>query len=166
MDAAVSEVAHNTASIAPWTWATFALVVWVLHKFAWKPILSGLDAREKRIRDAVEGAEKVSQELASLEAKRQAMLAEVEARSQQAIAQAREAAIEVANNVEKRSVEKVKILYENAERDIEAMKNSAIAALKREQVELILAVASRVIASDMNSEKNRALTDKLLAELN
>lgn len=155
-----------SVSVTFWLWITFAVVSVVLYKIAWKPILEGLDAREKKIRDAIEGADKVQKALATIDATRQAMLAEVETKSQQAIAQARAAAIEAATGVEKRSAEKIKILYENAERDIEAMKNSAIAALKKEQLELILKVAGKVVASDMNTEKNRVLTDKLLAELN
>lgn len=159
-------LAHNAEVVVRWTWITFGVVAFVLYKIAWKPILAGLDAREKRIRDAIEGADKVSKELAAIDATRQAMLAEVEAKSQQAIAQARAAAIEAATGVERRSAEKVKILYENAERDIEAMKNSALASLKKEQLDLILKVAGKVVALDMNTEKNRVLTDKLLAELN
>lgn len=153
------------ALVAVWTWITFGVVAFVLYKIAWKPILAALDARENRIRHAVDDADRLRKELESLETKRRAMLAEVDARTQQLIAEARAGAAHAAENVERRSAEKVKILYENAERDITALKNAAIMDIRQEQMNLILGVASRLVAADMDTEKNRALTDKLLAEL-
>jgi F-type H+-transporting ATPase subunit b len=153
------------ALVAVWTWITFGVVAFVLYKIAWKPILAALDAREDRIRQSVGEADRLRAELAALDDKRRAMLAEVETRTQQLIAEARAGAAHAAENVERRSVEKVKILYENAERDITAMKRAALAEIRTEQLNLILGVAGRLVAADMDTEKNRALTDKLLAEL-
>ena len=49
-----------------WTWVTFFILLFILYKFAWKPILGGLAAREKKIRESLENAEKIKQELENL----------------------------------------------------------------------------------------------------
>ncbi|MDA0577633.1 MAG: F0F1 ATP synthase subunit B [Verrucomicrobia bacterium] len=146
------------------TWIAFGIMAAVLYKVAWKPILAGLDAREGRIRQALDDADKARATLAQMEETRRTALAETELQCKAMIGRARDAAAEAASHVEAKAHERVKVLYENAERDIEAMKNRIITEIRHEQANLIVQVSGRLIAQNLDAEKNRVLADKLIAE--
>jgi F-type H+-transporting ATPase subunit b len=148
-----------------WTWIVFGLVSLVLYKAAWKPILSALDAREERVRNALAEARQAEDSLVQLEETRRRLLAETEVQTETLIAEARRAAAQAAETVEKRAQDKVRILYENAERDIEALRQRVESDLRGRHVELVVQLAGRVVQDNMDTEKNRQLVDRLLAEL-
>jgi F-type H+-transporting ATPase subunit b len=155
----------DLGSVALWTWITFGIVAWVLYKIAWKPILAALDARENRIRKSLEDADAARKQLEQIEATRSQMMVDAEEKTKAIIAEAREAATEAAGNIERKAGEKVQIMYENADRDIHAMKSQAATTLRNEQVEMVIKLTSRVVMENMDTEKNLALTDKLISEL-
>ena len=148
-----------------WTWVTFAIVAFVLHKVAWKPILAALDAREERIRKSHEDAQRASEELHKIEETCEALKAEATSESKQIIARARDAATEAASHVEAKAGEKVVIMYENAERDIAAMKNQVVADMKKEQADIVISLTSQLVAANIDTDSNKELADKLLREL-
>lgn len=148
-----------------WTWVTFAVVAIILSKVAWKPILASLDAREGRIRKALEDAQKAEESLAGMEVTRKELLAKTEAEARSILAKAREEAIHTAQQMEARAQEKARILYETAEREIGSMKNKAVADFRHEQLQLVIDVAGRLVSENMDTERNRTLTEKLIKEL-
>ncbi|MDA1045003.1 MAG: F0F1 ATP synthase subunit B [Verrucomicrobia bacterium] len=147
------------------TWVTFGIVAFFLHKIAWKPILAALDAREARIRQSLDDATKARDELAQIEQTRKAMMVEAEKETKAMVASARDQAGRAAAQVEAGAHEKVKIMYENAARDIEAMTHKSIVDLRREQAGIVLSLAGRLVSENLDTDKNRALTDRLIAEL-
>jgi F-type H+-transporting ATPase subunit b len=152
------------AQMVIWTWVTFAAVAALLHRVAWKPILGALDARENRIRQSLEDAEHVRQAVGRLDDTRRRMLDETRADCKTMIAQARESAQEAAAQLEHKAQDRALVLYENAERDIAAMRNRVIAELRREEANLVVQVAGKLIDANLDDQKNRALADKLIAE--
>ena len=148
-----------------WTWVTFTIVAFVLYKVAWKPILAALDAREKRIRNSLDDARRAKDELEKIEETCEALKIEAANESKEIVSKARTAAAEAASHVEAKSNEKIAIMYENAERDIEAMTNKVVADIREDQADIIVNLTSRLVASNIDTESNRALTDKLLQEL-
>lgn len=159
----------NLLNVAPdmilWTWVTFAIVAFLLYKFAWKPILTGLDQRETYLRDAVENAQKVQHELDSLEDIRGEALARTAEESKELLAQARKAAAEVARLQEQRSKEESQILLDIAKRDIQSAQDKASNELRRVSAEAAVQLAARILGEEMDEAKNQALTDKLLQEI-
>ncbi|MDA0989570.1 MAG: F0F1 ATP synthase subunit B [Verrucomicrobia bacterium] len=153
------------AQMVIWTWVTFGIVAVILGKFAWKPILSALDARETRIRDAIENARLARIELEKIEETSRRLLDETDNKCKTIIAEAREAANQAAAHVEQRANEKVQIMYENAERDIGAMTNQAIAKMRQEQINLVVDLAGRLVTEELNTDRHRDLADKLIREL-
>ena len=152
------------AQMVIWTWLTFGIVAFLLYKVAWKPILAALEAREDRIRQALKDADEARAAVARIEETQRQMRAETERECKAMIAAARTAATEAAGQAEHKAHERVKVLYENAERDIEAMKNRVLAEIRREQADLIVHVSGRLIAQNLDTDRNRALADKLIAE--
>ncbi len=147
------------------TWVTFGIVAALLYKIAWKPILSGLEAREEKIRKSVDDAEAARKALEDIEQTRSKIIADTEKETKGMIANARDEAAKAASQVEANAHEKVKIMYENAERDIDALKNKAISELRREQADLVLSLAGRLVSENLDNDKNRELTDRLIAQL-
>jgi F-type H+-transporting ATPase subunit b len=152
-------------SMVIWTWVTFAIVAFVLHKVAWKPILAALDSREGRIQKALDDAERASEELHKIEETCEALKSEAASESKQIIAKARDAAAEAASHVEAKTTEKVAIMYENATRDIEAMKNQVVADMKKDQADIIITLTSQLVAANIDTAGNQELTDRLLKDL-
>ena len=148
-----------------WTWVTFGLLLLVLYKFAWNPILSALDRREKDIRESVENAEKIRTELEQIEGKREKLIKEADDKAKEIVTTARKAAVEASKVIENKAKEEAKILLENANREITAAREKAEAVLRHDSAELAIALASKLIGENLDSEKNRVLTEQLINKI-
>lgn len=148
-----------------WTWFVFLIVVVILYKLAWKPILRALENREVTIRQSLDNAAKLRDELDKLEQQRREVLAEAERKSRDVIADARKAAGEAANAIEQKARVEAQGLVENAKREIHVAEEKAKAAIRKETAELALTVASRLLQENLDDTKNRALTDQLIQKL-
>lgn len=148
-----------------WTWITFIIVMILLYKVAWKPILAALDKRETFLRDSVETGQKVRVEMELMEETRRRHQDRLEEEKKQAIAKARKGAVEAARVIEHKAKEEAQILFENAEREIRAAEDKAAAQLRRQSAETAVALASRILDEELDAKRNGALIDKLLKEL-
>jgi F-type H+-transporting ATPase subunit b len=153
------------SGIAVLMWITFIFVLLVLHRLAWKPILALLDQRETKIREAVEKADKIQQDLSEIEGKRAALIAEADEKAKEIVAAAREAAKEAAHAIEQKARSEAQILTENAQREIKAAEEKAAANLRKESAELAVALAGRLLSENLDTEKNRQLIDGLINEV-
>ncbi len=167
--AGIMRIPWGIIDVAPemtlWTMVTFILVLVLLYKFAWKPILSGLDKREDFLRESVANAEKLREEMENLEQTRQRTLSEVEEEAKNTLAKARKAANEAARVIEHKAREEGQIHLENARREIKTEREKAVARLKRESAETAVALAAKIIDEELDEDRSRALTDKLIKEL-
>ncbi|MEE9368929.1 MAG: F0F1 ATP synthase subunit B [Pontiella sp.] len=148
-----------------WTWIVFAIVLAVLYKVAWKPILSTLDKREKDIQDSIDNAIKVREELDSIEDARVQTIAEADKKSKAVLEAARKGAHEQARVIEDKAREEAQIIAENASREIEASRAKAEESLRIESAAWARELAGKLIVANLDDEKNRALTDQLIQEL-
>ncbi len=148
-----------------WTWVVFVLLLLVLYKVAWKPILAALDQREKDIQDSIDHAEQVRQELESIDEKRAEIIGKADEKSKAVLEAARKGAQEQARVIEAKAREEAQILAENAKREIDASRAKAEDELRAESAAWARALASKLIEANLDDEKNRALTDKLIQEL-
>lgn len=147
------------------TWVTFLILFLLLWKFAFSKIFKQLDAREATIRKSVEDADRLKNELADIENKRQAVLNEAEDRAKAMIADARKAAVEAARVIEEKAREEAQIQLENARREINAARDSARAQLRKEAADLAIGVAGKIVRENLDDSKNRALTDQLISQM-
>jgi len=148
-----------------WTWVTFLIVAFLLYKFAWRPILTGLDRREDGLREAVKNAEHLQREMAELDEKKAAIIQAAEQEAKDEIAAGRKAAAEAARNIEHRAKEESRILFENAQREIRTEQAKAADTLRRDSADVAVRLASRILDEELDDAKRRALTDKLLKEV-
>ena len=166
------EQAHGAASpidVSPqmvgWTWIVFGLMVVVLYKIAWKPILAALDQREKDIQDSIDNTEKVREELAGIDQLRSETISEADEKSRSILDAARQGAQEQARVIETKAREDAQIIQENASRDIETARAKAEAALKLESGDWAVELAGKILGENLDNTKNRSLTDRLVEEL-
>lgn len=148
-----------------WTWIVFAIMLAVLYKVAWKPILSVLDKREKDIQDSIDNAVKVREELDAIEDVRANTIAEADAKSKAVLEAARKGAHDQALVIEGKARDEALIITENAHREIETHRAAAEDTLRLESAQWARELAGKLINENLDDEKNRALTDKLIKEL-
>jgi len=148
-----------------WTWVVFALMLFVLYKVAWKPILAKLDEREKDIQDAIDHAQQLREELAAIEEVRAKTIAEADDKAKAILDAARKGAHEQAKAIESKAREEAQIMVENAKREIDNSRAKAEDALRTESAAWARELAGRLLEANLDDEKNRSLTDKLIQEL-
>jgi F-type H+-transporting ATPase subunit b len=148
-----------------WTWVLFAISLFVLYKVAWKPILTVLDKREKDIQDSIDNAAKVQEELDSIEETRAKIITDADEKAKSVLEAARKGAHEQAQLIEAKARDEASIITENAHREIESQRASAEESLRFESGKWARELAGKLINANLDDEKNRALTDKLIEEL-
>lgn len=148
-----------------WTWIVFAVMLVVLYKLAWKPILAALDAREKDIQDSIDHATELREELDDIENVRAKTIADADEKSRAVLEAARKGAKEQARIIEAQAREEAQIMAENASREIETSRARAEDALRIESAAWARELAGKLIDENLDDEKNRALTDQLIRDL-
>ena len=146
------------------TWVTFLLLLAVLYRFAWKPILKALDEREESIRRSVEDAERIKEELAQTHATRHQMLKETEQKAREIMGESRKAAAQIADAIQHKAREDAKILLENARRDIREETEKAKMVLRGESAQLAIDLAAKLIHKNLDTEGNRRLVKEFVEE--
>lgn len=167
----LSSAAHDAGIMSPdmtmlvLTWVAFISLLVILHKFAWKPILAALDAREESIRKSVEEAQRIKTELAKIEDSRLTILREAENKSRQMIEDSRKAAVEAARVIQEKAREEAKILTENSLREIGAERDRAQAQLKQLSAQIAVGLAQKILEENINEQKNNKLIDEYLKQI-
>ena len=155
----------NWPSLMIWTWLIFGILLLVLRKWAWGPILGALEAREKGIQDALDGAAQDRDKAGAMLEEQRQMLAETRDQAQHILADSRKAAERLrAELVEEARAEKDRIVA-GARDEIRHERDEAVDALRREAVDLSILAASRVLHKNLDSEENRRLVDDYLDSL-
>jgi len=160
------DIMHVSGPMMVWTWVTFLLVAVVLYKVAWKPILSALEQRERRIRRSLEDAEKARLAAADADARRDAIVGEARASAQSLIEEGRAEAVANAQRAEHKSRAEVRLVMANAQRDITQAQEQARRQLTADTAALAVELAAKVVREQMRDPaRQKALTEQLIREL-
>lgn len=151
--------------LSVWTIVVFLLVLWVLGKFAWGPILAALSAREKGIQQSIDEAHRFREEGAELLEQHRKQLAQARREAQQIIAEGRQAGEEMRKELEEKGRAESQRLLEQARREIERERDQALEAIRREGVDLALAAAARLLHERLDQERDRQIVTRYLDEL-
>ena len=145
-----------------WTVITFLLLLAVLRKVAWGPILTTLEQREHTIRSSLEEAQRARQEAEQLLAQHQQVLAEANREVTRLLEQGREEAERLRVSMTEQAREEARRLTEAARRDIGRERQLAMQELKNTAADLALAAAGRLLSTAMTSEDHRRLVTEFL----
>jgi F-type H+-transporting ATPase subunit b len=153
------------AGLMFWTLIIFAVLLFVLSRYAFKPLFAAVEARERALEAAIEGARRDRAEAEQLLVQRRAQLEAARTEAQQVIADARATAEKMRAELLEQTRQQQHEMIEQARRSIDAEKAAAIAELRREAVDLAIAGASRVIEQNLDSASNRKIVESFLASL-
>jgi len=137
-----------------WTVVVFGLLLALLWKFGWPAILKSVEDRERRIQQQLDEAERARAEAARLLEEHKRTLGNARGEAQAIIAHA-----QALGEKERQGI------LERARKEIEAEKEKALLALRREAVDLSIAAASKLIEQNLDTAANRKLVVEYLASL-
>jgi len=134
-----------------WMLLSFSILLFILKKFAWKPILTSIKDREKSIEDALQAAETARSEMSKIQSDNQKILDEARKESEAILKEAREMGESFKQEARKRADEQAAKIVEDARKQIETEKQSAIEEMKNEIGKLSLEIAEKVIKNNLSS---------------
>ena len=149
-----------------WMLVSFGIVLFLLRKFAWKPILASLKSREESISEALNTAKKAKEEMASLKADNEKLLQQARAERDAMLKEARDTkdAI-IAESKSKAQAEANKILA-SARETINTEKNAAIAELKNQVASMSIDIAEKILRQELSrDEKQKSLMENLMRDV-
>ncbi len=149
-----------------WMTLSFLIVVFILSKFAWKPILSSLKERETSIEDALNAAKKAKDEVANMKAENEALLQEARMERDRMMKEARDTKDAIISEARTKAKTESDRLLAIARESIQNEKMAAITELKNQVATLSIEIAEKVIRQQLaNDEKQKALVSDLLKDV-
>ena len=149
-----------------WQTVVFLILLFLLSKLAWKPILSSLKEREETIRTSLDMAEKAKQEMAALKADNEILLKEAREEGDKILRDARDAANRLhdqAQNDAKKNADKI---IEDAKAVIQTEKNAALRDVKEQVAMFSLEVAEKLMKKNLSDDKSqKELADRFAKDL-
>ena len=161
------ELVKPAIGLVFWMIVTFGALFFILSKFAWKPILSMLNEREKTIADSLNQATQARSEMAQLVSKNEELLNQAKEERNKILHEAREAAEKVRAEMMTKAQQEVEAKIQTAFREIDIQKKSAIAEVKNSVGLLALDIAEKVIRKDLKGNAEQLeYVNKLAKESN
>ena len=148
-----------------WTIITFLVLVALLAKFAWRPLLAALERREKLIARAIEDSEKARANLERVQQDAARIQADARVEGEAIVTRSRAAADRLGEELRQKASAEAAGILKKAEREIQLETTRAIELVRREAVELSVAIASKILHRNVSAEDNRALIEDSLRQL-
>lgn len=146
-----------------WNSLVFIILLYLLAKFAWKPILSAVKQREESINNALEAADEARKEMANLKADNERLLAEARAERDAMLKEAKELKEKMVSEAKEEAQKEGQKLIEQAKISIENEKKVAVAQLKEQVATLSLEIAQKVIKNELSdTQKQTSLISEYL----
>ena len=148
-----------------WTTVVFTLLVLLLKKFAWKPILSAVDERNKSIKDSLAQAEKARSEMSELTANNEKIIAQAKVDRDIILKEARDMKNEIISEAKDKANKEAEKLVSTAKEQILNEKMKAITELKNHVADLSIEMAEKILNSELSDvAKQKELVSKALKE--
>ena len=148
-----------------WTVIIFVVLLIVLRKFAWGPLLAALDEREQNIKEALEQAQKTQRETELVLAENQRRTDEGFKRAEEIVQQARQEAEQMRQRMLEEAKAESRRVTEQGLRRIEAEQRAAMEEIRKMAGDLAIQAAGRLIQVSLNDQQQREIVDKFLAEV-
>lgn len=148
-----------------WVILTFLVLLWVLKKVAWKPILGALDQREAAIKESLEKAEKAKEEAQKVLDENQANISRAEEESKKIIDQGRAYAEKLKDQMIRDSKEQARKIVDDASAEIERKKEEAFNELKNQIAEIAVNAAEKILKENLDKDSNKKIVDKYISDI-
>lgn len=149
-----------------WMTIAFGLLLWILAKFAWKPIMKGLKEREDSIDEALNEANKAREEMKELKFSNEQLLKEAKEARDDILRDARKVKETIIEESKEKANEEANRIIENAKESIQYEKLAAIHEMKNQLADLSIEIAEKLLKEELKvTGKHKKLIEKLIDEV-
>ena len=148
-----------------WTIVIFLVLLGLLAKFAWRPLLDALDRRQESIRRSLDDAAKAKQELERLQTESQRILAEARREAESIVARTRDDANRLRDEMRQKAQAEAANIVKNAQKQIELETNRALQQIRHEAVDLSVAIAAKLLQRNVSKQDNERLIEETFRQL-
>ncbi len=153
---------HFFTSLIFWEVVSFAILFWVLYKFAFPSILETLETRERKIKDSLDQADRQRAEAEQKLKEYQTKLANAAKEAEQVLAAAKERAQRLLEENEQRLTAEAERIKGDSTREIEAARRAAVQDIRKQTTELALMVAEKVVERSLTDADHKRFADEAL----
>ena len=148
-----------------WTIVTFLVLLTILAKYAWKPLLEALEKRQDTIRKALDEAQQARQELERLNVESAEIIRKARIDADAIISQSRSDGERLREELRQKAKADADTIVRNAERQIQLETGRALQQIRHEAVDLSVAIASKLIGRNLTKEDNARLIEETLNQV-
>jgi F-type H+-transporting ATPase subunit b len=148
-----------------WTIVTFLVLFTLLAKFAWRPLLKALDARQESITKSLDDAQKARQELQQFQQQSAKMLRDARVEADSILSRSRSDAEKIRAELKEQAKAEADSILRHARRQIELETRQAVQQIHREVVDLSVTIASKVLQRNVSKEDNARLIEESLQQI-
>ena len=148
-----------------WTIVTFLVLLALLAKFAWTPLLVALDTRQNAIRKSLDDAQQAKEELERLHVESAQIVQRARNDAEAIIAQSRSDGDRLREELKQKARAEADHIVKNAERQIQLETSRALEQIRHEAIDLSVMIASKIIKRNLSKEDNEKLIDDALKQV-
>ncbi len=148
-----------------WTTVTFLVVLFILKKFTWGPMLSALEEREKGIQSSIDRARTAKDEAEEVLKKNRDLLAKADADAEKIIREGKEYGDKIKAEITEKAHTEASRMIASAKEEIEQEKRRALDELRTEVADLAVRGAEKIIMANLDAEKHKKIVDSMIQEL-
>ncbi len=148
-----------------WKLLAFGLLLLILYRYAWDPIIASLNEREETIDSSIRRAEKALAEAKQIQAENQKARREAEQEAQRIMREAREAAESLRSDEVEKTRQKIRQMQEQAQAEIEREKQGALQDLRDEVADLAVEAAEKILRTELDGSRQRQLVNDFIGNL-
>ncbi|TAJ15242.1 ATP synthase F0 subunit B [Marinilabiliaceae bacterium JC017] len=150
-----------------WSGLTFLILVFILRRYAWKPILHAIKVREETIEFALEAAENAQKQTALLEKNREQMMIEAKRERNKLLKEARRIKKEIISDAHNAAQLESEKIMESARKEIEKEKEEAVHELRKQLALMSVDIAGKLLEEELKpTSRQMQLIDRYLDEVN
>jgi F-type H+-transporting ATPase subunit b len=148
-----------------WTIVTFLVLLTLLAKFAWRPLLEALETRQNAIRKSLDDAQRAKEELERLHVESGQIIQRARNDAEAVIAQSRSDGDRLREELKQKARAEADHIVKNAERQIQLETSRALEQIRHEAIDLSVMIASKIIQRNLSKEDNEKLIDEALKQV-
>lgn len=159
------ELLQPNAGLVLYTAIAFGIVLFLLAKYAWKPIAASMEEREQKIEGSLRQAELALAEARQIQADNERARREAEQEAQRILREARETAERARTEEIGKTREQIRLLQQQAQAEIEREKQGALDELRSEVADLAIQAAAKILHENLDAQRQRKLVDQFIDTL-
>ena len=148
-----------------WTAITFVIVLLILKKTAWGPILNALEEREKGIQSSIDRAHQAKDESEAILRKNKELLAKADAESDRIIREGKDFAEKLRSDISQKAQTEAQKMIASAKEEIEQEKRRALDVLRNEVADLAVKGAEKIIKTTLDADIQKRIVDSMIQDL-